>query len=137
MCGDREARFALDVLFGEVDVSLGCRVDDFNVDTLTGAGSDVGGDDDEGVRVCCVPCALVDGDFSGREGEFDGGGEGQEQEEDENETSNEEHDEWMLVTSKVYSRTLLVKSPVHETRLLGGISSLTHLRQPGLGPPMA
>jgi hypothetical protein len=41
--GDREACFAVDVLFGEVDVSLGRGVDDVDIDALAGAGSDVGG----------------------------------------------------------------------------------------------
>ena len=53
--GDCEARLAIYVPFREVDVSLGCRVDDFNVDALAGAGPDVGGDNDECVWVGCVP----------------------------------------------------------------------------------
>lgn len=81
--GDREACLALDVLLGEVDVPLGCRVDDFNVDTLTGTGSNVGGDDDKGVWVGCVPYALFGRDFSWGEDEFDGGRKGQEKEEEE------------------------------------------------------
>ena len=77
---DREARFAVDVLFGEVDVALRCGVDDVNVDALAGAGSDVGSDDDECVWVGCVPYALFGRDFSWREGELDGGGKGQQEE---------------------------------------------------------
>lgn len=64
---------------------MGCRVDDFNVDALTGTGSDVGGDDDEGVWVGCVPYALVGREFSGGECKLDGGGEGKEEEEGEGE----------------------------------------------------
>ena len=76
MSGDREASLGVDVLFGEVDVALDCGVDDVDVDALAGAGADVGGDDDEGVWVGCVPYALFGGDFSWRESEFDGGGKG-------------------------------------------------------------
>jgi hypothetical protein len=50
---------------------------------LAGAGTDVGGDDDERVWVGCVPYALFGWDFSWREGEFDSGGKGQEEEEGE------------------------------------------------------
>lgn len=85
MGSDRETCLALDVLFGEVDVSLGGRVDDFNVDALAGAGSDVGSDDDEGVWVGCVPYALFGRDFSWGKGEFDGGREGEEEGEEEGE----------------------------------------------------
>ena len=51
----REACVGVNVLFGEVDVSLGCGV---NLDALAGAGTDVGGDDSEGVWIACVPYAL-------------------------------------------------------------------------------
>lgn len=78
MGGDGETCLALDVSFGEVDVSLGCGVDDFNVDALAGAGTDVGGDDDEGVGVGCVPYAFFDWDSGWWEGEFDGSGEREE-----------------------------------------------------------
>jgi hypothetical protein len=80
--GDREPCFGVDVLFGEVDVSLGRGVDNVDVDALAGAGSDVGGDDDGRVWVGCVPDALFGRDFSWREGEFDGSGKGQEEEEE-------------------------------------------------------
>jgi hypothetical protein len=74
---DRELCFGVDVLFGEVDVSLGCGVDNVDVDALAGAGSDVGGDDDERVWVDCIPYALFGRDFiSWRKGKFDGGGKG-------------------------------------------------------------
>ena len=51
MGGDREARFGVDVLFGEVDIALGRGVDDVDVDVdvLAGARTDVGHDDDKGV----------------------------------------------------------------------------------------
>jgi hypothetical protein len=61
---DCEPCFGVDVLFGEVDVSLGRGVDDVDVDALAGAGSDVGGDDDERVWVGCVPYALFGREFS-------------------------------------------------------------------------
>ena len=80
MRSDREVCLAVDVLFGEVDISLGCGVDDVNVDALAGVGSDVGGNDDERVWVGCVPYALFGRDFSWREGELDGGGKGQQEE---------------------------------------------------------
>jgi hypothetical protein len=57
--GDREPCFGVGVLFGEVDVSLGCGVDSVDVDALAGAGSDVGGDDDERVWGGCVPYAGI------------------------------------------------------------------------------
>ena len=79
MSGDREACLGADVLFGEVDVSLGCGVDDVDVDALAWAGTDVGGDDDEGVWVGCVPYALLGGDFSWGDGESDGSGKEQEE----------------------------------------------------------
>ena len=80
MRGDCEAHPAVDVLLGEVDVLLGRGVDDVDVDALTVAGADVGGDDDECVWVGCVPYALFGRDFSWREGELDGGGKGQQEE---------------------------------------------------------
>ena len=83
MCSDSEPRLALDVPFGEVDVALGRGVDDFDVDALTRAWADVGGDDDEGVRVGCVPYAFFSRDFSWWKDEFDGGGEREEKEKEE------------------------------------------------------
>ena len=59
----------VDVLFGEVDVSLGCAVD---LDALAGAGTDVASDDDEGAWIACVPYALFGLEISWREGEFEG-----------------------------------------------------------------
>ena len=50
--------FVLDVLFGEVDVSLGSEVDDVDIDALAGAQADVGGDDDEGVCHAGGPCSI-------------------------------------------------------------------------------
>ena len=50
---------------------------------MAGAGSDVGGDNDERVWVGCVPYTLLGQDFSWREGEFGVGGKGQEGEEKE------------------------------------------------------
>lgn len=91
MGGDRETCFAFNVLFGEVDVPLRCRVDDLYVNTLTGTGSDVGGDDDQGVWVGCVPYAFFGGDFNRRESEFDGGRKGEEQEGEQEQTSSGEH----------------------------------------------
>lgn len=47
---------AVDVLFGEVDVALGCGVDDVNVDALAGARTNIGHDNDKGVadmKCCC------------------------------------------------------------------------------------
>ena len=74
MSGDREACFGVDIHFGEVDVSLGCGIDDVDVDVLARAETDVGGDDDENVWVGCIPYLLFGRDFTQwREGEFDGG----------------------------------------------------------------
>lgn len=81
--GDSKTGLSLDVFFREVDVPLGCRVDDVDVNALTGAGTDVGGDDDEGVCMGCVPYAFFGRNSSWREGEFNGGRKGQEKEEEE------------------------------------------------------
>ena len=73
---DREACLSVNVLIGEVDVSLGYGTDDADVGALAGDRTDVSGDDDECVWVGCVPYALFRLDFSWREGEFDSGGRG-------------------------------------------------------------
>ena len=73
---DREACLSVNVLIGEVDVSLGYGTDDADVGALAGDRTDVSGDDDEWVWVGCVPYALFRLDFSWREGEFDSGGRG-------------------------------------------------------------
>ena len=62
--GDREAYLSVDVLIGEVDVSLGYGVNDVDVGELAGDGTDIGGDDDEGVWVGCVQDAHFRLDFS-------------------------------------------------------------------------
>ena len=46
MCGDSEPCLTLDVTLRKVDILLGCRVDDFDVNALTEARPDVGGNND-------------------------------------------------------------------------------------------
>ena len=58
--GDRKACFGIDVLFGEVDALLWCGVDDVDVDALAGAGTNIGGDDNEGEWIGYIPYALFD-----------------------------------------------------------------------------
>ena len=47
MGGDREECLGVDTLFGEVDVALGCGVNDVDVGALTGAATGVGRDGDQ------------------------------------------------------------------------------------------
>ena len=75
---DREACVGVNVLFGEVDVSLGCGVD---LDALAGAGTDVGGDDGEGVWIACVPYALFGLELAGGRANLRGGKQQEDQEE--------------------------------------------------------
>lgn len=92
--GDCEASLTLDILFGEVDISHECGVDDFNVDALVRTRRDVGGDNDKGVHMDGVPNAFLDWDSCGWNGKFDGGGKWEEEDEgkEEAEVSGQEHE---------------------------------------------
>lgn len=76
VCGHGEPGLALDVAFRKIDIPLRRRVDDFDVNALTGAGPNVGSDDDERVRVSGVPYAFSGWESGGWKDELDGESEG-------------------------------------------------------------
>ncbi len=69
---DGQPGFAVDILLVQVHVLFGARVDDFNVDALVGARSDVRGDDHKRIYVGRAPNAFCWWVALCLEGEFDG-----------------------------------------------------------------